>query len=265
MAKGYHHLTYEKRCQIYALRKSGETQSAIAKQLGVHPSTISRELAKNTGKKGYRCKQAQEKAVERRRSASRAPKKMNEKMIKLINEKLAMQWSPVQISGWIKCRKKGTSISHETIYQYIWENKRKGGSLYKELRRRGKKYNKRSSSKAGRGCIPNRVDIEKRPAIVETKLRLGDWELDTIIGACHEGAIVSIVDRASKYTKLLKVSGKTSEEVTNAIIKMLSPVKQFVHTLTSDNGKEFAGHEEVSTALNASFYFAKPDNATNFL
>lgn len=101
-----------------------------------------------------------------------------------------MQWSPVQISGWLK--KQGPSVSHETIYKYIWEDKQLGGSLHNELRHRGKKYHKRSKGTAGRGCIPGRIDIDERPSIVKEKTRLGDWELDTIIGAGQSGAIVSM-------------------------------------------------------------------------
>ena len=111
---------------------------------------------------------------------------------------------------------------------------------------------------SGRGCIPGRIDIDQRPDIVEEKNRLGDWELDTIIGANHKRAIVSIVDRASKFTKLVKVSHKTSEEVGQAIITALDPISPFVLTLTADNGKEFANHQKVSSELNAEFYFAKP-------
>ncbi|MDF2578416.1 MAG: integrase [Chlamydiales bacterium] len=135
--------------------------------------------------------------------------------------------------------------------------KQKGGLLYKNLRHSAKKYNKRSKAAAGRGCIPNRVDIEKRPAIVDEKKRLGDWELDTIIGKEHKGAIVSIVDRASKLTKLVKVEQKTAEEVEKAILKRLEAIKDLVFTLTADNGKEFASHQSIAKALDAEFYFAK--------
>ena len=178
-------------------------------------------------------------------------------MIVLIEEKLGLQWSPVQISGWLK-KHFEKNVSHETIYKYIWKDKRLGGFLYKEIRHAGKKYNKRSKGTAGRGCIPNRIDIKERPLIVEGKMRLGDWELDTIIGTNQSGAIVSMVERTSKLTKLVKVPRKTSEYVNAALVDKLKPMEQFVFTLTSDNGKEFAGHEVVSKELGASFYFATP-------
>jgi IS30 family transposase len=258
MPEDYHHLTRDQRCQLYALKKRGDSASVIANVLEVHRSTIYRELRRNTGQRGYRFKQANEKALDRRLIASRQKQKMTDITRFIISEKLALQWSPVQISGWLKKQDYMKAVSHETIYQYIWADKRKGGVLFKQLRHSGKKYNKRSKGTAGRGCIPNRVDIDKRPAIVEEKTRLGDWELDTIIGTGQSGAIVSMVDRASKLTMLVKTSGKTAQEVTDALLLRFSPIKEFVCTLTSDNGKEFANHQQVSKTLDASFYFAKP-------
>ncbi len=258
MSKGYHHLTRDQRCQFYTLKKRGDSVSVIADELGVHRSTIYREKKRNTGKRGYRFKQANEKALERRQIVSSQKRKMTNTTISIIKEKLRLQWSPVQISGWMKGKIDMTAVSHETIYQYVWTDKRKGGMLYKELRHSGKKYNKRSKGRARRGCIPDRVDIDERPAIVEEKTRLGDWELDTIIGTGQSGTIVSMVDRASKLTMLVKTSGKTAQEVTNALLSRLSPIKEFVHTLTADNGKEFANHQQVSAALETRFYFAKP-------
>ena len=258
MANHHHHLTYEQRCQIYALKERGDAQSAIARQLKVHRSTICRELKRNKGERGYRVKQAQEKAAQRRSKASRRPYKMTATTIEIIKEKLYKQWSPEQISGFLKKQNYPKAVSTEAIYQHIWKDKKQGGLLYKHLRRSGKKYNKRRSNKAGRGCIPNRVGIEERPEIVEKKSRLGDWELDTIIGKGHQGAIVSIVDRASKFTKLVKVSRKTAQEVREAILNKLSPIKEFVLTLTSDNGKEFANHEQIAKDLDGSFFFANP-------
>ena len=154
---------------------------------------------------------------EKRRQASCAPTKMTDECIASIEDKLINeQWSPEQISGWMK-RIFGYSISHESIYQHIWRDKKRGGSLYKHLRHGGKKYNKRSGTYAGRVCIPGRVDIDERPKVVDKKQRISDWELDTRIGKNHNGAIVSMVDRASKFTKLMLVPYKTSDAVTSAI------------------------------------------------
>lgn len=258
MSEDYHHLTYEQRCQLYILKKRGDSPTSIARALDVHRSTIYRELRRNQGGKGYRFKQAQRKAIDRRNKTSSRHPKMTQEMIVTIEEKILLQWSPEQISGWLNRTSGNQCISHETIYKHIWEDKRKGGCLYKHLRHQGKKYNKRRSGKAGRGCIPNRVDIDKRPSIVEEKSRLGDWELDTIIGRGHSGAIVSMVDRASKLTKLVKIPRNTAQNATEAILSALLPIKNFVLTLTSDNGKEFANHLEVSQGLNADFFFAQP-------
>lgn len=258
MPKGYHHLTRDQRCQIYTLKKRGDSVSIIANELDVHRSTIYRELKRNKGKRGYRFKQANEKAVQRRHYISSKRRKMTSNTISVIEEKLRLQWSPEQIAGWLKKQGEATPVSHETIYKFVWADKHTGGSLYKEFRHRGKKYNNRSKKTAGRGCIPNRIDIDERPSIVEEKSRLGDWEIDTIIGTGQSGALVSMVERTSKLTLLVKTLSKSAQEIKEGLLARLSPIKKFVHTLTADNGKEFANHKDVSVALDAGFYFAKP-------
>jgi len=254
------HLTYEQRCQIFAYLKRDISKREIGRLLGVSHSTIIREIKRNTGQRGYRFKQANNMAQERRHKASSTPQKMTSKNINLIKEILFdNQSSPIQISGQLR-ENHDIKISHETIYKYIWQDKKSGGDLYQHLRRRAKKYNKRSSKNAGRGLIPNRVDIDQRPPIVEKKERFGDFELDTIVGANHRGAIVSIVDRASKYAFLELVPQGTAQNIKAALCKKLDLLakKCLIHTYTSDNGKEFAAHEEVVAELGGSFYFAKP-------
>jgi len=258
MPKSYHHLDRDQRCQLDTLKERGDSIVTAAQVLGAHRSSIYRELARNTGRRGYHHRQADEKARQRRNTACQAKKKMAPEIIIIIEAKLRLQWSPVQISGWLKKNGYEKAVSHETIYQHIWKDKRNRGSLYRELRHHGKKYNKRSKGTAGRGCIPNRIDIKERPLVVEKKIRLGDWELDTIIGTGQSGAIVSMVERASKFTKLAKISRKTAEETEAALVGKLSPVREFVHTLTADNGKEFSNHQAVGAALDADFYFATP-------
>ncbi len=255
MPKGYHHLTHIQRCQICTLKARGDSYRSIAIHLNVHPSTIGREIKRNGGLIGYRHTGAHLKAHARKNKIPN--NKMSAEIIAALREKLKIGWSPVQISGHLK-RHGNQSVSHESIYKYIWKDKRSGGILYKLLRRKGKKYNKRAKQNAGRGMIPNRVDISLRPDIVEDKTRLGDWELDTIIGARHKGAIVSMVERSSKLTKLVKVPRKTADLVARALCKRLKPIESFVYTLTADNGKEFSFHESVSTELSAGFYFATP-------
>ena len=258
MSKSYYHLNRDKRCQLYTLMAREESVSVIASDLEVDRSTVYRELKKNSSSHGYCYKQADEKAKKRRYKASHQKRKMTQATISIIEGKLKMQWSPEQISGWLRKEMPMKFVSLETIYKHVWCDKSVGGLLYKELRHKGKKYNKRGKKKAGRGCIPRRVDIDERPDIVEKKIRLGDWEIDTIIGCGQSGAIVSMVDRTSKYTKLGKASNKTAKEVGDALVDNLDPLKDFVLTLTADNGKEFASHEEVSNRLKTNFYFAKP-------
>jgi IS30 family transposase len=258
MPKGYKHLSFEERVQIATLKKQGVKQKEIAKQLKRSESCISTELKRNKTQKGYNFNTAQKKASTRKSLASKGKNlKMTSLVIKMINQKICLDWSPVQISGFLK-KKNQIYISHERIYQHVWEDKTQGGTLYKHLRHKGKKYNKRSEKKAGRGLIPGRVDISERPKIVEEKARVGDFEIDTIIGAHHKGAIVSLVDRFSKYTKLVLVERNTAELVTQAIQSAMKKIKKKVKTLTADNGKEFAYHAKFGDALGADVYFATP-------
>lgn len=257
MAKGYQQLTYEQRCQISALKTSGQRPAAIAAQLGVHRSTICRELKRNTGLRGYRYKQAHEKCLQRRKRRDGEPRKMTHELVALIEEKLTQyQWSPEQISGWLK-QENDIWISHESLYRHIWRDKAQGGRLFEHLRRRAKRYQKRGANgKTSRGQIVGRVDIDQRPAIVEARSRVGDWEVDTVIGLGRTAALVTIVERMTRYTLICRVSRNTSLEVTKAIIRSLSGLP--VRTLTFDNGKEFSDHLSIAQALQADTYFAKP-------
>ena len=204
----YQQLTEDDRIEIYAMKQAGKTQRAIAQRLGVHPSTISRELARNTGQRSYRPKQAHNRALERRRHACKAIK-MTPETIAYIEAKIRHQHSPEQIAGRMKSDPNylGHTVSHERIYQHIWQNKDNGGDLHRQLRIAGnKKKRKRYGKHDFRGKIPNRIGIEQRPKIVDIKKRLGDWEADTIIGQHHRGAVVSLVERKSQFTLLGPVS-----------------------------------------------------------
>ena len=220
MPRGYHHLTQDERCQIWGLKKSGLSQRDIGRELGRHHTTIRREMQRNSGGRGYRYKQAHNKATERRHRASSVPRKMTPALWQLVEEKLAAGWSPEQISGRLLLEGQ-VMVGRMRIYEYVRTDRKAGGSLYKLLRRRGKKPNWRGGRHAGRGRIPGRVDISERPAIVEQKSRIGDWEADTIVGAGQSGAVASVVDRASKMTRLARVDRKTAEEVGAALIRRL--------------------------------------------
>ena len=253
----YKQLTYEQRCQIFALNKTGMSQNKIAKQLNVSQSTISREFSRNTGKRGYRIKQAQNLAEDRRLTACKATK-MTTELIELIESKVKEKWSPEQVSGWLG-EERNIDISHETIYQYIYSDKRSGGYLFKHLRRKGKAYQSRNKDKqAGRGFIKNRVSIDERPQIVDDKARIGDWEIDLVIGKGHSGALVTIVERKTSFTVSTRVDDKSAKTVTAATIALLKPFKNAVKTITADNGKEFAYHEKMTESLNCEVYFADP-------
>ena len=152
----------------------------------------------------------------------------------------------------------GIRISHERIYQHIGADKRAGGDLYKHLRQAHKKRRKKYGSKDPRGQLVGRVSITQRPAIVDEKSRLGDWEIDTVIGKNHQGALVTLVDRKSKFTLIKKVESKQADGVTAATIALLAKHQDKVLTITADNGKEFAGHEAISQALEAPVYLANP-------
>ena len=252
----YHRLTQEERYQIYALLKEGLSMSAIAKNIGKDKSTISRELKRNKGQRGYRPKQAHAFAKERVRLKIKS-RYLQEEQIKYIKEKIELKWSPQQISGRMKID--GLSpVSHETIYRYILRDKDSGGKLYLNLRHKHKRYKKRYGSSDRRGEIPNKTSIEERPSIVEEKKRIGDFEIDLMIGRDHKQALVTMVDRKSKFTLIKKIPRKQSSLVEVALIEMLLPLKQWVHTITTDNGKEFAAHESIAKRLDADFYFCHP-------
>ena len=252
--RNYTQLTREQRYQIQALMKAGLNQTETAGIVGVHKTTISRELRRNRGLRGYRPRQAHNFSVER--SQNKFQPRITVERWHLVERLLQEDWSPEQISLWLEAEH-SIRISHEWIYQYVLQDKAKGGVLYRHLRcqkHRRKRYGRYSR----RGQLINRVSIDERPAIVDTRCRLGDWELDTIIGKAHKQAIVSLTERKSRLTLIHKVERKTADNVANAIIHLLSPIARRVHTMTSDNGKEFARHETIAKALKAKFYFAHP-------
>jgi IS30 family transposase len=252
--KQYTQLTHRERYQISILLKAGHEQSEIARVMNRDKSTIYREIRRNTGLRGYRPQQAQRLTEERRQS--KVQPRIHESAWLMVERLLREDWSPEQISLWLKADY-AISISHEWIYQFILQDKACGGDLYRHLRCQ-KQRRKRYGSYSRRGQIIGCVSIDERPTIVESRTRLGDWELDTIIGKGHRQAIVSLTERKSRYTLIQKVTRKTAACVSRAIIRLLSPLSDVVHTLTSDNGKEFAWHKIIADKLDAKFFFAHP-------
>jgi len=224
----------------------------------VHKSTISRELRRNVGERGYRPKQANEKALERR-VQSTSKKRISAETWKGVEEKVRQDWRPEQISGWLK-KHQEIGISPEWIYQHILVDQQTGGDLHIHLRQHGKRR-KRYGQYDRRGTLPNRVSIEERPPLVEQRARLGDWEVDTLVGKGHRGALVSLVERKSRYTLLQPVTQRLANLVADATISLLLPFVDLVYTLTGDNGKEFAEHARIAETLKANFYFAHPYSA----
>jgi len=252
--RGYTQLTQEERYQIYILKKAEYSQTQIAELLERDKSTISRELRRNRGLKGYRPRQAHNLALRRR--YDKAQPRIGNPVWQLVEALIRDEWSPEQIVGRVEMEQ-GVSISHEWIYQHVYTDKRSGGNLYRFLRCQ-KVRRKRYGLYSRRGTIPNQVSIDERPAIVDAKRRFGDWEGDTVIGKSHRGALVTLVERKSLYTVIRSVIHKTAAAVRTAVVDGLTPYIDRVHTITYDNGREFADHEGMASDLETRIYFAHP-------
>lgn len=194
----YTQLTREQRYQISILQKAGHNQSAIAAMIEVHKSTVSRELCRNRGLRGYRPRQAHTLALHRR--AAKVDRRIGRLDWARLERLIRLDWSPEQVSGRLACEA-GIAVSHEWIYQYVYADTHGGGNLHRHLRCH-KERRKRDGAYDRRGIIPNKTSIESRPAIVEATRRLGDWETDTLIGRRRRGALLSLVERQSRYTFL---------------------------------------------------------------
>ena len=247
----YKHLTREERYQIQAYRKAGFSQVEIAKELIVHKSTISRELKRNSSKvyKRYSAQKADKVSCDRRMYASKeSNRKMTKVVIEHIEKYIVDDFSPEQTSATLKMRD-GLEISHVRIYQYIREDKLKGGDLHTHLRFHHTGKRRAVYGAKHKGRIKDRVSISQRPKIVEDKIRLGDFEIDTIIGTNKKGAISTAVDRVSLLSIISIPTTKKADEVEAEIKRILTPIKDKIQTITSDNGLEFSNHKNISQAL----------------
>lgn len=256
------HLTAEQRYEIHALLRVGKSKTEIASIIGVHKSTITRELKRNSymGLFSYYPGYANRKAEERRRRrASNFKRTIPRTVFETARKLLEEDYSPEQIVGY--CRREGIRMcSHERLYQWIWEDKRKGGSLHTHLRTHGRRYRKRGLTNNSRSLIPNRKDIGERPDIVDRKERLGDYEIDTIVGASSRQHILTVVDRVSGKLWMVHLHTPTAKATSDALIAILTPLAQegIAHTVTADNGILFADHERVTKATGTPIFFAKP-------
>ena len=268
MSKNYTQLSLEQRYQIEALVKAGIKQKLIAIQIGVDASTISRELKRNVAKRGrtageYLAANAQRKTDIRHQSKPKLvvfTETMKRRAVKQLSEE---KWSPEIISVMGKISGE-CPVSHERIYQWIWECKhtnKKKNKAYKQLYQRlrhGKRRRKRGNRKDSRGIISNRGSIEKRAAIVKKRKRLGDIEIDLMMGKNHKGVLLVMTDRASLHTQISKLPGKCGKGVAKAIINKLKRSTYPLHTLTFDNDMAFCHHDQIGKLINAATYFTRP-------
>jgi IS30 family transposase len=246
----YKHLSQIERHLIHSLMDTQHNITQIARLLGKDKSTISRELRRNAGCRGYKAKQACELACKRSESSCNA-----NTLAPWVKEQasalLRLQWGPEQIAGKLP-------VSQESLYLHVYADKAHGGTLWKNLRYQKQKRKRYASGRDRRGQIPNRRPLSERPAHIDKRLQVGHWECDTVIGANHKQAIVTVVERKNGYAVMAKVPNKTADLVGAAIIEALSPLKARVKTLTYDNGKEFSGHARIDEALGSTGYFSRP-------
>lgn len=252
----YTQLTEEQRYQIYGLKKAGWKQVRIAAEVGVNKSTISRELKRNRGERGWRPKQAQRLRDARRQGC------INSRRFSLndwaeVERLIRADLSPEQAAARLELEG-GLPISHEIIYRHIYADKQRGGDLHRHLRCQKRHRKRYASGQERRGALRNRISIDERPEIVEQKIRIGDWEGDTVIGKNHRGVLVTLAERKSRYVLAAPLRSKQAEGVTTKITLLLRPHKDQCHTVTFDNGKEFAEHETIAAELKADIYFAHP-------
>jgi IS30 family transposase len=260
----YTHLTQKERYFIYQMKMAGWSPAKIGRTIGRHRGTISRELQRNTTRWGhYLDDHAQRKAAERRLAACRRPCTGDADLMAHVESKLQAKWSPDQIAGRLTRTPpkalQGKTISHATIYRWIWACPDRAERLRPHLRVAYKKRRKPYGKPSKRGQIPNRVSIDDRPAVVEDRERLGDWEGDTVVGKGRSGYVLTNVDRASRFLVTRKLDRPTAQGVQDALYHAMRRLpKSKRKTQTFDNGREFARHETIARLLALEVYFAHP-------
>jgi IS30 family transposase len=256
----YRQLTSGERYALAALKRQGCTKAEMARVLGRHPSTIGRELRRNERSGGSYVAFVAEQMCRARRSRSRRNWRFTPEDWALVVRYLEEQWSPEQIAG--RLRRRGElRISHETIYRYVWLDKRQGGSLYRHLRGAQKKRRKRYGRNDSRGRLAGKRMISERPAGAENRSRVGHFEGDTMIGSSDKHCVLTLVDRKTGYLMLGKLEARTTRATNRRAIKLMRRAQRPVRTLTVDNGTEFHSYREVEAATGALFYFATPHHS----
>lgn len=261
----YKRLTLAQRYLIQTLHQQGQIQHHIAQQVGVSQATISRELARNTyrsAQQPYQAEQAQKRAAT---ATTRTPYKLKGDLRALVISRLRDRLSPEQICGELERLRAKKTLHHETIYRYIYRDQKKTNRQYVDheiltdyLRIRHRKHYKKRGKPAKRELIPNRISIDHRPAIVETNTELGHWEADTVIGKGHDGVLLTLVERCTKFVLIVKLKSKNALSLAKEAVKALPRSKLPVKTITFDNGLEFACHQHIAQHLKAVTYFAHP-------
>jgi len=257
----YRQITSEERYRISAQRREGYCPAAIARRLGRHRSTISRELQRNCSPwdGGYRPSKAQEQA-NGRRCRSRRNHRFGGRDWKLVESRLREKWSPEQVAGYLR-RTRQLSISHETIYRYVWEDRSRGGTLYRHLRCATKKRRKRYGRYDSRGRLAGKRHVSERPASVETRRAIGHWEIDTVMGQGNDHCIVTLVERATGYLLIGKLRARTMEEAAQRTIRLVRQHSKKIRTITADNGTEFHSYKAIEKVTGVKFYFATPHHS----
>lgn len=250
----YSRLTFRDRVRISRLRKQGKNQSEIARNLGVHRSTISREVRRNKHQRWYSSLRAHNYAKARQR-VRRYCYKLTPVVISLIEERLQFKWSPEQIFWSLKLEGQAI-VSIESIYKYIYINKSAGGSLWQNLRRSHKTRRRRIHSRVRGKLGDNPLAINERPAEVESRATIGHWERDTMSGINYQTGVLVLTERRTRFNKFVKLSGKKAKEVTIKTIRALKglPIK----SLTNDRGQEFSDHKRCASKLRIKIYFCDP-------
>lgn len=250
----YKQLTSEQRSQIAVLLTTKTSKKVIAEMLKVHVSTIYREIQRNGNPRSYKWETAQFKCTSRKQRLHRR-RTYSRPVMDYVHGKLEEYWSPKQIVGYMRTQGMVT-VSHETIYQDIRDDRKSGGTLWQYTRHRMKHRSRPVSSTYT--PIPNRTDISERPAEANGK-RFGDWEMDLIVGPGNTGAILTLTERLTNYSIAAKLpKGKCAVDVANAACKLLLPYKRSLQTITTDNGPEFSRHDIITQKLGVKVYFARP-------
>jgi len=256
----YRQITSEERYTLGLLRQRGLAPAAIARLLGRHRSTISRECVRNgTPRDGCYRPQLADWYARGRRSRSRRNRRFTAAQLQRVRTLLEQRWSPEQVAGRLR-RERRLAISHETIYRYIWADKAAGGSLYTHLRGARKRRRKRYGRYDSRGRVAGKRPITARPAVVETRAQVGHWEADTLLGPGRP-CVLSLVERKTGYVVLGKLRARTTEEVNQRATALIHAQPRRVRTITADNGTEFHGYAAIEQTTPARFYFATPHHA----